>query len=188
MRVSNIEDIGVIARQRRQELHISQVDLASRAGVTRQWLTRFERGNPEVSLSKVFAVLRELDLKVRVDAVNDPETRRTSAVFQIPRIATPEIKIPSLNFNVGNVFPAIKTSNMFPNIKTTDIFPNIKIANMMPNIKVGDILTEDVRKNIIETLRAGGVPPLSDPEKLAHVKDRIKAIEADRPDRAGVDE
>jgi transcriptional regulator with XRE-family HTH domain len=46
---------------------MSQEELADEAGVTRQWLIRFEQGGSEVSLSKVFAVLAALDLVTLVE-------------------------------------------------------------------------------------------------------------------------
>ncbi|GAB2447640.1 transcriptional regulator with XRE-family HTH domain [Conyzicola lurida] len=62
------EDIGRVARQRRIDLNLSQDDLAERTSVTRQWLSRFETAKSDVSLSKVLAVLRELDLDLDVSA------------------------------------------------------------------------------------------------------------------------
>jgi transcriptional regulator with XRE-family HTH domain len=96
VKVSTTEDIGVIARQQRHRLRISQAQLAARAGVTRQWLTRFERGNAEVSLSKVFAVLRELDLRVRLDAAEDVDNRLLAPTYESPRITMPAVDRSSL--------------------------------------------------------------------------------------------
>ncbi|MFM9876464.1 MAG: helix-turn-helix domain-containing protein [Rhodoglobus sp.] len=96
MKVSEIEDIGIIARQRREDLRISQSALAARAGVTRQWLTRFERGNSEVSLSKVFAVLRQLDIKVRLDVIDDMAEKSRAASYEIPRITLPRMEIQNI--------------------------------------------------------------------------------------------
>jgi transcriptional regulator with XRE-family HTH domain len=110
MRVTAFEDVGIIARQRRQDLAMSQVELAARAGVTRQWLTRFERGNSEVSLSKVLAILRELDLKVRIDAIDRTGSAAgapTRISFEIPRIEMPRITLPEVksSFTVSNLLP-----------------------------------------------------------------------------------
>ncbi|NEM90812.1 helix-turn-helix domain-containing protein [Galbitalea soli] len=88
MKISGVDDIGVIVRQRRKALTLSQAELASRSGVTRQWLTRFERGNAEVALSKVFAVLRELDLMMRIDAREDSVVPRQ---YDIPRVVVPRM-------------------------------------------------------------------------------------------------
>jgi HTH-type transcriptional regulator/antitoxin HipB len=95
MRVSAAADIGTITRQRRQELGLSQVDLAQRAGVTRQWLTRFEHGNTQVSLAKTLTILRELGLAVRVDAPDDA----AAATVQVPRMAinVPRIPVPKMS-------------------------------------------------------------------------------------------
>ncbi|MCS5714750.1 helix-turn-helix transcriptional regulator [Herbiconiux sp. CPCC 205716] len=79
MRIRSTDELGGVVRQRRRELALSQNELAERAEVTRQWLVRFERGNTEVSLSKVFAVLRELGLSVRVAAPPSPAAARTRA-------------------------------------------------------------------------------------------------------------
>jgi transcriptional regulator with XRE-family HTH domain len=61
------EDLGNVARQRRQDLGLSQEELAGRAGVTRQWLTRFETAKGDAALSKVMRVLRELDLHLEIE-------------------------------------------------------------------------------------------------------------------------
>lgn len=62
------EDLGNVARQRRQDLGLSQEELAQRAGVTRQWLTRFETAKGDAALSKVMRVLRELGLHLEIEA------------------------------------------------------------------------------------------------------------------------
>jgi transcriptional regulator with XRE-family HTH domain len=68
MRILGVDDLGTIARQRRLDLGRSQADIARAAGVTRQWLVRFEQGNGEVALSRAVAVLDELGLILRVEA------------------------------------------------------------------------------------------------------------------------
>jgi transcriptional regulator with XRE-family HTH domain len=60
------DDVGRVIRQRRIDLGLSQDDLAARAGVTRQLLSRLELANADVSLTRVLAILRELDLTVDV--------------------------------------------------------------------------------------------------------------------------
>jgi transcriptional regulator with XRE-family HTH domain len=92
VRIKRVEDFGAIARQRRRDLGLSQAQVAERAGVTRQWLVGFEKGNSEVSLSKAFAVLRELDLDVRADAA---EARATMAL--VPRSPATSFNIPKIN-------------------------------------------------------------------------------------------
>lgn len=92
MRIRTPTDFGAIARQMRRDLKLSQNALAERSGVTRQWLVRFEKGGSEVALSKVFAVLAELDLVVRVDALR-------SGGDAIPRLLIPNMTVPELRMD-----------------------------------------------------------------------------------------
>lgn len=46
-------EIGMALRRLREEAGMSQVELASLAGVSRRWLLDFENGKPSVDLSKV---------------------------------------------------------------------------------------------------------------------------------------
>ncbi len=92
MRVRAVGHFGAMARQRRRGLGLSQGALAERAGVTRQWLVRFEHGNAEVALSKAFAVLAELDLVIRVDPAG-------SASDPMPRLVIPNIPVSELRAN-----------------------------------------------------------------------------------------
>jgi HTH-type transcriptional regulator/antitoxin HipB len=88
-------DFGTIARQRRRDLALSQAELAERAGVTRQWVVRFEQGNAEVSLSKAFAVMRELSLTLRADPV-DAHNSGVRPPGAIARYAIPTAHVPRL--------------------------------------------------------------------------------------------
>lgn len=155
MRVSDTEDLGIIARQRRQQMRISQAELAARAGVTRQWINRFERGNAEVTLSKVFAVIRELSLKVRVDTTEDLDVAAKIAQYEIPRISLPSI---------------------VTNINTAELMPKVTVAELMPKVNVAEPLPKVNTSDIIHAIQ-----PLNDPAVLAQMKSRIKALEAVKP-------
>ena len=91
MRGSWPADLGRIARQRRLDLEWSQEDLAGKAEVTRQWLTRFETGKGDPTLSKVLRVLRELKLHVDVapeERVAVPRPRVTIPVYMPVNVDT----------------------------------------------------------------------------------------------------
>lgn len=90
MRIRTPADFGVIARQQRRDLKLSQSALAERSGVTRQWLVRFERGSSDVSLSKACAVLAELNLLVRVDSPR-------SEAETTPRLVIPGMTVSELD-------------------------------------------------------------------------------------------
>jgi transcriptional regulator with XRE-family HTH domain len=75
-------ELGQLAHQRRIDLGLTQLELAARLGVTRQWLARFENGIGESSLAKVFLVLRELDLAI--DIRPKKADSATTATFELP--------------------------------------------------------------------------------------------------------
>jgi HTH-type transcriptional regulator / antitoxin HipB len=68
MRVSSIHDMAAATRGRRLELGLSQAELASRAGVSRDWISYFEAGKPTVELILVLRVLEALDLTLDLSA------------------------------------------------------------------------------------------------------------------------
>jgi transcriptional regulator with XRE-family HTH domain len=82
MYIQQQSELGQIAHQRRMDLGLTQLEVAARLGVTRQWLSRFENGIGESSLAKVFLVLRELDLAIDIR----PKTAdsATTATSELP--------------------------------------------------------------------------------------------------------
>lgn len=58
--------LGAVVRARRLEIGLSQTSLASRADVSRQWLSFVESGKPTVELGRVLQVLEALGLDLRV--------------------------------------------------------------------------------------------------------------------------
>jgi len=74
MRVRSVLEVGAAARDRREALGWSQQVLAERAGVTREWVVRFEGGKASVRLDRVFDVITALDLVVDLEARSRPES------------------------------------------------------------------------------------------------------------------
>ena len=66
MRVNTIRDLAAVVRGRRQELGLSQAKLASRVGVSRDWVNYFEGGKATVELGLVLRVLDALQLQLDV--------------------------------------------------------------------------------------------------------------------------
>ncbi|MCA9611014.1 MAG: helix-turn-helix transcriptional regulator [Myxococcales bacterium] len=60
-------DLGALIRERRVALGLSQLELARRAGVSRQWIVGVEAGKDRAEVGRLFRVLNTLDLAVRVD-------------------------------------------------------------------------------------------------------------------------
>lgn len=79
--------LGTVVRKRRNELGMSQTDLAKAVGTTRQWLSRFEQSSNDVSVSIIFAILKELELELEISEVGAAEQ---GSEIQAPVIPSPE--------------------------------------------------------------------------------------------------
>lgn len=62
MRVISIGDAAAAVRGRRLDLHLSQDQLARRAGMSRKWVYEFEAGKPKVEFGHVLRVFEALGL------------------------------------------------------------------------------------------------------------------------------
>jgi transcriptional regulator with XRE-family HTH domain len=62
--VKTMHDLSAVARGRRIELGLTQAELASRSGVSRDWLNSFERGKRTVEISLVFRLFDALGIAV----------------------------------------------------------------------------------------------------------------------------
>jgi HTH-type transcriptional regulator / antitoxin HipB len=63
-RVRATSDLGNAIRGRRQDLAITQTDLANRIGVSRKWVQDIERGNPGAQLRFVLTALDVLGMRL----------------------------------------------------------------------------------------------------------------------------
>ncbi len=64
LRISTLRQLRNLVRGTRLEQGLSQQSLAERAGVSRKWLSEFERGNPNAQLRLVLAVLDALQISL----------------------------------------------------------------------------------------------------------------------------
>jgi HTH-type transcriptional regulator / antitoxin HipB len=64
MQINSIRDLVVAARSRRRELGLTQVELATHMGVSRQWVIAFEGGRPRAEFGLVIRLLHALDLHI----------------------------------------------------------------------------------------------------------------------------
>lgn len=67
MKLGSVQDVAAAVRGRRQALGLSQGELASMAGVSRDWMNYFEGGKPTVELAHVLRVLDALGLRLDLD-------------------------------------------------------------------------------------------------------------------------
>jgi y4mF family transcriptional regulator len=70
VRLSDANDIGNYARDRRRDLRLTQAALASQAGVSRRWLADLEAGKPTIEVGLVLRVLRALGLELMAAPVD----------------------------------------------------------------------------------------------------------------------
>ena len=68
---------GLHVRERRQELHLSQKQLADLAGVSRKFLVSLEAGHPRAELGKTMQVLKAVGFDVRGHRRTTPRVHRT---------------------------------------------------------------------------------------------------------------
>ncbi|MGO8960648.1 MAG: helix-turn-helix domain-containing protein [Streptosporangiaceae bacterium] len=64
--MNSINDLAAAVRGRRLALGLSQAELATRVGVSRDWVNYFEAGKPTVELILVLRLLEALDLTLDV--------------------------------------------------------------------------------------------------------------------------
>jgi HTH-type transcriptional regulator / antitoxin HipB len=65
-RIGSSHDLAAAIRGRRQELGLSQAQLAARAQVSRAWVNAFESGKPAAELRLVLAVVDALGLELQI--------------------------------------------------------------------------------------------------------------------------
>lgn len=79
MIATSAADLGSMLREARQAKKMSQSDLATMVGVTRQWVISAEKGAPTARVDLILDALRCVDLLV--DVVHDDTTDAVDAVF-----------------------------------------------------------------------------------------------------------
>ena len=59
-------DVGAVMREARESAGLTQVELARRSRVSREWLVKVEAGRTSAELPRVMAVLAELGMTLDV--------------------------------------------------------------------------------------------------------------------------
>ncbi|HEY6428495.1 MAG TPA: helix-turn-helix domain-containing protein [Acidimicrobiales bacterium] len=68
MKINSTRDLAAVVRGRRLDLHLSQAELASQVGVSRNWLNQVEAGKRSLDFALVLRLLDVLGLSL--DIVN----------------------------------------------------------------------------------------------------------------------
>ena len=66
MQVRTMAELGALVRAAREKAGLTQVELARRARVSREWLVKVENGRTSAEMPRVMDVLAELDLGLDV--------------------------------------------------------------------------------------------------------------------------
>ncbi len=72
MQVRTPLDLGLVIRDRRCKLKLSQSELARKVGVGRQWVVAIEHGKSRAELGLVLRTLSALDLPLMIDPDDRP--------------------------------------------------------------------------------------------------------------------
>ena len=72
MQIRTPLDLGLVIRDRRRKLKLSQDDLARKAGVGRQWVVAIEHGKSRAQIGLVLRTLAALDLPLTIDPGGRP--------------------------------------------------------------------------------------------------------------------
>lgn len=83
MRGTTVRQLGALIRSRRQELKLTQQQLAERVRVRRQWVIQLERGNSGAELRLVLRALDSLDLHVTLTPRPPDVTTKPSDIDQM---------------------------------------------------------------------------------------------------------
>jgi HTH-type transcriptional regulator/antitoxin HipB len=82
MRARTPRDIGLIMRERRRVLAWGQQELASRVGVSRQWVVDVEQGKPGTEIGLVLRALSALEIDVLLESP-ESSAKKPRAVSEI---------------------------------------------------------------------------------------------------------
>jgi HTH-type transcriptional regulator/antitoxin HipB len=66
MLISTARDLGIAIRDRRKLLGMDQMDLATKVGVSRRWLTQVENGKPGAEFGLLLRTLNALGMRISV--------------------------------------------------------------------------------------------------------------------------
>lgn len=73
MRIHTPEEIGLLVRDRRRQLGITQAALADRLQTSRLWLLQLERGKATAQLGKVLSALTALGIELQALPPDQPK-------------------------------------------------------------------------------------------------------------------
>lgn len=91
MRVSTPHEVGLLVRERRQDLRLSQAELAARVRVSREWLVAVEKGHARAELGKLLSLLAELGLTLDLSTDQHSQAAREGDPDLFPGVDLDEL-------------------------------------------------------------------------------------------------
>ena len=89
--MATVQSIRAAVLGRRRELGLSQAQLAERIGVSRKWVSEFERGKATAELGLVLRLLESLDLQLTITP-----TGRSDRAREEERVTSPLVDLDAL--------------------------------------------------------------------------------------------
>ncbi len=88
MLVRTDSDLGIVIRDRRKDLELDQGALASRVGVSRQWIVEVEKGKPRAEVGLILRTLRVLgiELNAKIAGAWSPDAASPAGLVDIDEI------------------------------------------------------------------------------------------------------
>ena len=71
VKINSTRDLGSVVRGRRIGLGLTQADLATRAGVSRPWISSVEAGKPTAEFGRIIRLVDALGLSLRMELAGD---------------------------------------------------------------------------------------------------------------------
>lgn len=146
-RVATPADLGAVVRESRLAAGLTQAELASTAGVSREWLLGLERGaRPRAELGKVLAVLDALDLPLTIgrepsssEASTDSEAAESGArlsTAEVTRRAIAASRPTASTYSrlFASALPKADLSALMPRADVSSMVPKISTASLMPTV------------------------------------------------------
>lgn len=75
--IIDIKDFASLVRSRRNELGLSQAQLAEKVGVSRQWVIEIEKGKPRAEMALALALLKALGIELQASVSKEVKSTAT---------------------------------------------------------------------------------------------------------------
>lgn len=72
MNIISVKDLASLIKQERKNQGWTQLELAERSGVSRDWIIALEQAKPSVELALVLRTLKALSLSLAINQSNQP--------------------------------------------------------------------------------------------------------------------